>query len=97
MCVLTGLNKGAFENCGSLTSITIPNGVPNIELRMFANCSSLKSVTIPRSITLIKAQAFYNCSNLKIVNYKGTTEEWKFIYIDSDNDYLKNAKINYIK
>ena len=94
---VTSIGDYAFENCGSLTSITIPNGVPNIELRMFANCSSLKSVTIPRSITLIKAQAFYNCSNLKIVNYKGSTEEWKFIYIDSDNDYLKNAKINYIK
>ncbi len=41
--------------------------------------------------------AFYGCRKLKEVNYKGTEEQWNKIEIGSGNDYLTNAKRNYIK
>ncbi|MDD7158273.1 MAG: leucine-rich repeat protein [Firmicutes bacterium] len=34
----------AFYNCGSLTSITIPNSVTSIERSAFSGCSSLREV-----------------------------------------------------
>ena len=39
--VLTGLNKGAFCNCTSLTSVTIPNSVTTIGGSAFDGCSKL--------------------------------------------------------
>lgn len=44
MCVLTGLNKGAFENCGGLTSITIPNSVTSIGMYAFSGCTGLTNI-----------------------------------------------------
>src|SRR5580698_6191210 len=36
---ITSIGNGAFENCTSLTGITIPNSVTNIGESAFANCT----------------------------------------------------------
>lgn len=45
ICVLMRLNKGAFYDCISLTSITIPNGVTSIGDRAVAYCYKLETIT----------------------------------------------------
>ena len=57
----------AFYNCGSLTSVVIPNSVTSIGDRAFYNCSSLTSVGIGNGVTSIGDRAFYNCSSLTSV------------------------------
>ena len=54
----------AFDDCSSLTSITIPNSVTSIGNWAFRNCSSLTSITIPNSVTSIGNWAFSSCSAL---------------------------------
>ena len=54
----------AFEDCRSLTSVTIPDSITSIGNRAFEDCSSLTSVAIPDSVTSIGDSAFWDCSSL---------------------------------
>ena len=67
---LTTIANNAFMNCTSMTSITIPNSVKNIENGdvwsngAFRGCKGLISVTFGNRITSIGECAFYDCSSL---------------------------------
>ena len=58
---------GAFRNCTSLTSITIPNSVTSIEEWAFGGCDSLTSIVIPDSVTSIADCAFSGCVSLESI------------------------------
>ena len=64
---VTSIVYCAFENCTSLTSVTIPDSVTSIGYCAFRDCKSLTSVTIPDSVTSIGYEAFYECTNLTSV------------------------------
>jgi hypothetical protein len=61
---VTSIGDGAFENCTSITSVAIPNGVISIWHGAFYGCTNLGSVTIPNSVTTIRSLAFGNCTKL---------------------------------
>ena len=54
----------AFQNCNSLTSITIPAGVMSIGDHTLSGCSSLTSITLSEGMTSIGYYAFSGCSSL---------------------------------
>ena len=64
---VTSIGYSAFNNCISLTSITIPDSVTSIGDTAFYNCISLTSITIPNGVTSIGTWAFYNCTGLTSV------------------------------
>ena len=61
---VTDIGALAFQNCSSLTSITIPAGVKSIEWCAFYGCSGLTSITIPAGVKSIEDFAFYGCDSL---------------------------------
>ena len=63
----TTIPSFAFENCVSLTSVTIPDTVTSIG-NSFDNCTSLRNVTIGSGVTYIGGYAFYNCNSLPSIN-----------------------------
>jgi hypothetical protein len=61
---VTSIGDAAFEDCTSLTNVTIPNGVTNIGNAAFMHCTGLIGITIPNSVTSIGDLAFEVCSSL---------------------------------
>ncbi len=64
---VTEIGMFAFQNCTSITNVTVPNTVTYIEGYAFFDCTSLTSVTIPNSVTTIGTCAFNGCSSLTSV------------------------------
>ncbi len=61
---VTSIDREAFYDYSSLTSVTIPEGVTDIGYYAFKGCSGLTSITIPEGVTRIKESVFADCSNL---------------------------------
>lgn len=58
---LEKIGKEVFSNNGSLTTITLPKSVTEIEERAFYENYSLASITFPSGLTSIGVSAFENC------------------------------------
>ena len=67
------IGSGAFYNCYSLTSISIPQGVTSIINDAFRACSSLTSISIPQGVTSIGNYAFNSCLCMAIYRFYSTT------------------------
>ena len=63
---VTSIGDWAFYDCGSLTSVTIPESVTSIGESAFS-CSGLTSVTLGNGVTSIGDWAFDSCSDLTSV------------------------------
>ena len=59
------IGNSAFEDCSSLTFVTIPNSVKTIGDYAFYYCVHLESVSLPANVTSIGESAFYFCKSLK--------------------------------
>ena len=49
---LTGIGRGAFSGCNSLTAVTLSEGLTNIGDNAFCSCKSLTAVNLPDSLTV---------------------------------------------
>ncbi len=64
---VTSIGESAFDCCGELTSVIIPDSVTSIGFSAFENCESIKSISIPNSVTSIGYRSFSDCLSLTSV------------------------------
>lgn len=70
---VTKIGMGAFNNArNTLTEVTLPPTLDEIEDSAFFQCSSLTEITIPEGVTKIGTNAFYGCSQLTSITIPST-------------------------
>jgi hypothetical protein len=69
---LTSIGERIFEDCESLTSVSMPNATTIFGSHTFFYCKALTSVDLP-NVTSISSYAFYECSALSSVNIPNVT------------------------
>ena len=66
-CLVTSIENSAFNNCFTLTNITLPNSIKSIGNSAFDGCSNLITVVIenPSIIETVSTNSFTNVSNIQ--------------------------------
>lgn len=62
---LEEIGSFAFQNCKSITSVSIPNSTKLIDGRAFYDCDNLESIIFDGNQVVIKSDAFKKCKNLR--------------------------------
>lgn len=74
---VTSIGSGAFAECFSLTSVTIPDSITSIGFNAFLNCINLTKIEIPTSVMFIGDEAFGGCAAITIYcKATGKPEGW---------------------
>ncbi len=66
---VVSIGMAAFKGNKTLTSVTLPDSIQEIEEGAFYNCSALASINFPISLGFIGDNAFYNCDKLTEVAF----------------------------
>lgn len=77
---VTEIGEGAFSDCTTLASISMPYSLKSIGDWAF-NCSSISSVSIPEGITILRRRVFNSCQNLTSIVFPSslkTIDEYAF-------------------
>lgn len=61
---VAAIGRGAFSGRTDLTSVTVAEGVDEIQATAFLNCTSLTTATLPNHLKSIESWAFAGCSSL---------------------------------
>ena len=59
---------GAFQDCTSLETVTLPGTISSIGNRAFMGCTNLKSINIPSGVSELGEEAFRDCTSLVSVD-----------------------------
>ncbi len=72
---VTSISVGAFNECASLFSVTLPSTLKVIEHSAFSGCRSLASISLPDGLTTIGNYAFSNCADLPDITLPKTVTD----------------------
>ena len=61
---VTRIGHYAFDSCGALTELILPESLTEIGNHAFDNCDSLEELNLPESLTIIGDNAFVDCDSL---------------------------------
>lgn len=77
------LQNLAFDNCNTLKSIILPEGLTNIGKFAFNGCNNLKTIILPMSVKEIEEQAFNGCEKLSKIDVSNITDIHQYSFAGS--------------
>lgn len=95
-----GIGDNAFDQCGELTSLLLPNTLTYIGRYAFSCCEKITKLSVPGSVMTIGWEAFFGCTNMKNLRLDdgdstletecnpGTGQHGVFYYCNIDTLYL---------
>ena len=86
---VTKIAMWAFNKCNSLTEVTIPNTVIEIDYQAFYYCLNLKKVTIHEGVKTIGQTAFIGCTQLTSITIPSTIT-------DMDQAFSGNTALSHV-
>ena len=66
---LKKIGDGAFEDCSSLKSISLPENIKIIPANAFRRCKSLMSIKLPNQLRRLGTCAFHGCDGLESLTF----------------------------
>ena len=72
---VTAIGDYAFNNCETLTSVTMPNTITTTGIGCFMFSPNLKRVTLSEGLSALGNDLFYGCSSLSDVTIPSTVSE----------------------
>ena len=75
------IDKCAFQNCKSLETVTLVNGLEEIGHSAFLDCGKLRNIEIPDTVTKLSLVIFSDCTSLEtVVIGKGISEITRYCF-----------------
>ena len=65
----------AFQYCSGLVTVSLDDGLEEIEAYAFVKCISLQGIFIPNTVKIINCEAFSGCSGLTTVTLREGLEK----------------------
>lgn len=92
---LNNLGGFAFTGCTGLEEAVVNCELKNLTWNIFNGCTNLKKVTLGTSVKNIEEDCFKDCNALEEVFYCGTENRWNTVNIQSGNEPLLKAHMNF--
>jgi len=76
---VTAIGFAAFQNCASLTNVTVPNSVVSIGEYAFQFCNGLTNIAIGTNATSIGNAAFSDCASLSAITVAANNPAYRSV------------------
>ena len=69
------IGTGVFKDNRNIVSLTIPDSVTTLQIRICSGCTALSEVRLPSGLTVIPDETFDGCSSLSTVHFPNTLRQ----------------------
>ncbi len=90
------IDDSAFEYCGKLKTVRLPESLEILGKYAFSSCESLEDITIGSNVKTIHTTTFYDCANLTTITILGNSAVFSGLMFET-NPQLKTININISK
>lgn len=89
---VVGIGFAAFDCCGNVTSVKMPETISSIGQYAFRDCKKLKEIHIPKGVSTLSLHAFENCTALQEIRIPSSVVKIQAEYDGGHGSYTYNTE-----